>query len=631
MSTADPLVGSTVVGRYRIEERLGGGGMGAVYRATQEPLGRAVALKVIKRSLTDDPVAVARFEKEARAMATLHDPTIVTIHDFGTLDGSALGATGGAGLFIAMELLDGEDLGECLSRTPRLDWRLVAYIGARVCDALAVAHHARVIHRDLKPANIMLLGEKVSEKVRPRVKVVDFGVAKLGQDAGGGLTNTGMVVGTPGYIAPEQMSGVTDDPRSDLYALGVILFESLAGRAPFDAETPIKVLLKHMVEPAPPLASLLPQPTDVPTALHELVDQLLLKDPAQRPETAGDVGARLTAMLEHGRTEGARTNHALFTPLDAATPTEGAGLETPKASPIASTAHETPAEFFTSTPERGGLSLNPRAPAGPESARVSPAASQSTAVSTANDTPATGAQKMVHKHPLATPRARTVRNAFVVVFAALGLSMASCTVGAVFKLRKSEIVMDGSTIHIRFASGRRLVVGNGGVRLLESDDRVSAEFIPDPPPEKPAAPPENEAQVGARTQKKAHASVVKSKEAVHAPIGRAPPPIPSGISAPSELSADVLQRLHKDAQERGLITVATRPVNRHDENAMRVFTASLEPFVDELGKDRAERVLETWRADIARQVQKGALTAAQAQAQEERLLLGLETIRRIDK
>jgi serine/threonine protein kinase len=613
MSTVDPLLGTTIVGRYRIEERLGAGGMGAVYRATQLPLGRAVALKVIKRSLTDDAVAVARFEKEARAMATLHDPAIVTIHDFGTLDGSELGATSGAGLFIAMELLDGEDLGHRLARETRLDWRLAAHIGARVCDALVVAHRARVVHRDLKPANIMLSGDPKS----PRVKVVDFGVAKLGHDAGAGLTNTGMVVGTPGYIAPEQLSGITDDPRSDLYALGVILFEALAGRPLFDAETPVKILLMHMTERPPPLSSVMGTVSNAPAALHALVDQLLSKDPELRPATAADVGAQLTGLVDTPSSQ--VDSPSSFASLDAGTPTEGTGTPTPVASTIESKSAETPSEFYRTPPSQAVPSMSGATSAEAVSARAlahSPAVLASTTTAPV-DTPPTGAHFAHREHPLVGPRSHTLRNTFFVIAGALALSVASCAVGVIVKLRKSDVVADGEGLAITFDNGRKLIFGNDGIQLFESDGSMIADLNKPTPPPTPT-PPTSTAPLTLPTP--------STRGATHA--RREPPERPTPKAA--FLDGD-RARLDAEAQERGLIDVVIRTPIGDDQNALMIFAASMEPHLGALGQKRAQEILAQFRDDTALRLREGHITHDEAAKLQQRIVKALEVVQNLDK
>jgi len=290
----DPLLGAVVAGRYHVERRLAAGGMGVVYIARQEPLGRRVALKVI-RGDASDPVAQQRFEREARAASSLQDPHVVVVHDFGVIEGGA--AHGG--LFLAMELLEGETLRQRLAGAP-LSWGQSVVLVRQVAQALAAAHARGVVHRDLKPENIML-GK--SDGGSERCKVLDFGLAKSTGaaalvEAGRNLTRSGGFVGTPGYISPEVIDGASEDPRQDVYALGVIWWELLSGRHPFPAETPMKTLVRQMHEEPPPLEPALRQQAGVPDEGAALVTTLMARDPARRPRDGSDVLARLDALKD---------------------------------------------------------------------------------------------------------------------------------------------------------------------------------------------------------------------------------------------------------------------------------------------------------------------------------------------
>jgi eukaryotic-like serine/threonine-protein kinase len=290
----DPLLGAVVAGRYHVERRLAAGGMGVVYIARQEPLGRRVALKVI-RGDASDPVAQQRFEREARAASSVQDPHVVVVHDFGVIEGGA--AHGG--LFLAMELLEGETLRQRLGGAP-LSWGQSIVLVRQVAQALAAAHARGVVHRDLKPENIML-GR--SDGGGERCKVLDFGLAKgTGAaalvEAGPNLTRSGGFVGTPGYISPEVIDGATEDPRQDVYALGVIWWEALSGRHPFPAETPMKTLVRQLHEEPPALDDALRERAGVPDDGAALVVALMARDPARRPKDGVDVLARLDALKD---------------------------------------------------------------------------------------------------------------------------------------------------------------------------------------------------------------------------------------------------------------------------------------------------------------------------------------------
>lgn len=283
-----------IAGRYRLTRPLGKGGMGTVWVAVQEPLGREVALKLIRTELVNEARVRERFRREARLVAQLNNPHIVTVLDFGETDAPG----GGTTLFIAMELLRGRTLRERLRSGP-VSPRESALIVREIADALVTAHAGGVIHRDLKPDNVML----AENGPRPAsVKLVDFGVARsLTPEAGSQrLTQTGVMVGTPGYLAPEVVLGEEAGPSSDLYSVGVLWFEMLARRQPFAAQTPLALAMMHASEPAPRLKDKVPT---VPTGLADLVDELLRKDPAGRPRDAAALVSRVEELLARGLDE----------------------------------------------------------------------------------------------------------------------------------------------------------------------------------------------------------------------------------------------------------------------------------------------------------------------------------------
>jgi len=285
---ADRL-GDVIAGRFRLERLLGAGGMGEVYVAIQEPLGRRVALKLIKAGLADDKGAAGRFEREAQSLAALHHPHIVTIFDFGrTAEGE---------LFMAMEFLPGVSLRERLRGRGALPIPEALRVVDDICAALEAAHRAGIVHRDLKPDNIMLVDLVQSGGPKDFVKVLDFGIARLRHvEEQRHLTHTGHIVGTPGYIAPEMVTaGVLDDPRSDLYAVGVILFELLTGRTLFDAPTPVMLLMKHAQEPPPRLVKALTGRSIHPE-IDALVQRLLEKRPEDRYASAADVRVAIASL-----------------------------------------------------------------------------------------------------------------------------------------------------------------------------------------------------------------------------------------------------------------------------------------------------------------------------------------------
>lgn len=257
--------------RYRVTERIGSGGMADVYKAVDETLGRTVAVKVMHAHYASDPEYVARFRQEAAAAANLSHPSIVNIYDFG-IEGETP--------YIVMELVRGTDLKTIVQQRGPLDPAKVAEYGAQVCSALAAAHGYGIIHRDIKPQNLVLMPDG-------RVKVMDFGIARaVDSDA----TQTGSVLGTAQYVSPEQAQGRTLGPASDLYSLGVCLYELATGRLPFDGDTPVAVALKHVNdEPAPPSVF---RP-DIPRSLEAVIVRAMAKDPSHRYRSAEDMRADL--------------------------------------------------------------------------------------------------------------------------------------------------------------------------------------------------------------------------------------------------------------------------------------------------------------------------------------------------
>jgi hypothetical protein len=283
-----------VIGGYRLEDKLGEGGMGVVFRATQTVLGRAVAIKLMRARLCSDEESVQRFFNEAVLTASIRHPGIVEIFDYGVhTNGSA---------YIAMALLDGESLEGRLARQPSLGLVESLRIAQQIASALSAAHERGVVHRDLKPDNVFLTPDP-DLTGGERIRLLDFGIAKLlGDDhQSSSLTRTGTMIGTPLYMSPEQCRGRSDiDGRSDLYSLGCMLYQMLAGRPPFSAASPIEVAAAHMRDPAPPIAERRP---GVPDAVADLVSALLAKRAEDRPLSADAVKRLLgetLAVLESG-------------------------------------------------------------------------------------------------------------------------------------------------------------------------------------------------------------------------------------------------------------------------------------------------------------------------------------------
>ena len=278
-------LGSVLAGQYRLEELLGAGGMGTVYRACQLSVERQVAVKLISGE-RDSPEHVERFRREAAALAKLRHPNTVHLLDFGVADGGKP--------FIVMELLSGIDLEHHIARE-QISLRGALLITRQIARAVSEAHAVGVIHRDLKPSNIYISQIEGGDSF---VKVMDFGVAGFRDRAEHStLTVRGAVVGTAAYMSPEQAQGMEVDARADVYSLGAILFELLAGRTPFQAPSALSMLVAHINEPAPRLSDCKPEYAQS-ESLQALLDKLLAKAPADRPESASEVVALLDALIE---------------------------------------------------------------------------------------------------------------------------------------------------------------------------------------------------------------------------------------------------------------------------------------------------------------------------------------------
>ena len=285
----DPFLGTTVATRFVIVGRLGAGSMGTVYRARQEAMGRDVAIKILRGDRAFDAVAKARFAREARAMSLLTSPHTVTVFDFGEIPDphrDELGARS-ASFYLAMELLEGESLGARLKRRGRLDVEEAVRVARHALLSLAEAHDKGVIHRDLKPDNLFLTRAASAEQGEI-CKVLDFGIAKVQAEASrvdALETQAGTVFGTPRYMSPEQAQGKSLDARSDLYTLGVLLYQMLVGRAPFVDDDAVVVMARHIKTiPVPPVVAA-PE-AGIGAPLSALVMRALAKDPDDRPASA---------------------------------------------------------------------------------------------------------------------------------------------------------------------------------------------------------------------------------------------------------------------------------------------------------------------------------------------------------
>lgn len=268
------------LGSFDLERKVGQGGMGEVWLARQRSLDRLVAVKVLPRSLASQESFLERFQREARAAASLKHPHVIQVYEFGIEDGTP---------YFAMEYVEGEDLQQVMRRERYVNLREAVEVVRDVASALEAAHAKGIIHRDIKPSNVMIDRDGI-------VKVMDFGLAKATASDDANLTNAGLIMGTPNYLSPEQGRGDPLDSRSDLYSLGVVFYELLAGKLPFRADTPAGLIFKHVYEPPP---DLLEQRPDLPPFLVDVCNRLLCKDRDERYPNAAEVLADLDEFLDN--------------------------------------------------------------------------------------------------------------------------------------------------------------------------------------------------------------------------------------------------------------------------------------------------------------------------------------------
>ena len=298
-TSTSQMIGTVLSGRYRLEAKLGSGGMSTVYLARDETLDRAVAVKVMHREMSEQPDQLQRFRQEARAVAQLSHPNVVAVIDAGEDGGHP---------YIVFEYVEGETLKQRIARLGALDVQEALAYTIEIARGVAVAHSRNLVHRDIKPQNVLIDPEG-------RAKVTDFGIARqLEQD---GVTATGRVLGTTDYVAPEQAMGQTVDPRSDLYSLGVVLYEMLLGDVPFHADSQVGVAMKHVNEDLPDVQRRRPE---ISAAVALVVERATAKDPAERYQHAEAMIDDLETALEVEASRAGHTTGEATTVLEAVPP-----------------------------------------------------------------------------------------------------------------------------------------------------------------------------------------------------------------------------------------------------------------------------------------------------------------------
>ena len=317
----DDLVGKEVDERYKVLKKIGQGGMGAVYIAEQSLIGRRVALKVLLSEIVKDESIVKRFLIEAKAIAALSNAHTITLYDFGV--------TAAGLLYFTMELVEGVDLSKIIKRDGPMGYQRATALILQVCESLEEAHQKGILHRDIKPDNLMITDKDGAEWVT----VLDFGIAKLHpDDTIEQVTKTGMLCGTPAYLSPEQVTGKPATPASDLYSLGIILYEMLTGKPPFLDPTPINVLMKHVNETPAPVHQVRPD-LAVPMAMHDFLQVALRKDPEKRYQSVEEFRTALRLVLK--RIDGVPAAPTAMDP-EITVPTEPQETPSPDDSPVSS-------------------------------------------------------------------------------------------------------------------------------------------------------------------------------------------------------------------------------------------------------------------------------------------------------
>src|SRR5213082_729424 len=329
MTSSETMIGRTFDKRYVIQRKLGSGGMAIVYLAEDQELGRRVALQLLDDRHAADEQFVERFRREAQSAAGLNHPSIVSIFDRGYAEGT---------YYIAMEFLDGRTLKELLVKNGPTPVPIAMDYARQILGALAFAHRGAIVHRDIKPHNIVVGGDG-------RLKVTDFGIARSGASQ---MTEAGSIVGTAQYLSPEQARGAPVDPRSDLYSLGIVLYEMLTGSVPFTGDTPVEIAMKHLSQvPDPPSE----WRSEVPHDLDAVVMRALAKDPDQRYGSAEELDADL-ARVARGVAVSQKTEEAMTQVLAGAGAATAATMITRPRTVTAPPVYRPPAAYYEETPGR---------------------------------------------------------------------------------------------------------------------------------------------------------------------------------------------------------------------------------------------------------------------------------------
>ena len=340
--TQPSWIGYKLSNRYEIEQELGAGGMSAVYRANDPNLKRVVAVKLIHSHLSSNPDFVRRFEVEASSVAQLRHPNIVQVYDF-SHDGETY--------YMILEFVPGETLQERLKRFNKENRRLsieeVVSLGASICDAVDYAHKRGLVHRDIKPANVMI-------NVQNEPILMDFGIVKI--LGGTQHTATGAVVGTALYMSPEQIRGEHADHRADIYSLGVMLYEMVSGKPPFEADSAMTIMMKHLHDPVPNISDVAPH------GLKDILARALAKNPAERYQTAGELAADLRNLLNPSTAKAAPAADRTFVEKPASTAPESTFVEPVSAPPQAAQASQSGAQRSQPTQARPSERSQPAEP-----------------------------------------------------------------------------------------------------------------------------------------------------------------------------------------------------------------------------------------------------------------------------